>query len=443
MKLPLIAKKLHLDKAYERIQPKLNVAYQQLQPKLQNAYEFSKPHITFLRDKTMDTVKHLDGQYHLSEKLHLRELADRFQWSDLKRNTKVIAREYFSAYCNSLSRFVDAIQALPTARKFEWGFILFFNGLLPLFFWDTAEAHMVTLSLCLSTILMHLLYELTQGLSPITDAAHFVWLPVLLNLWATGGLEVATTSGVTHTANVVLKRAYWYALWIRALLVVNSICLTLDVQRLTHWWKERNGMISAGDRPLLVVPESVLREAQASGETLSLEIKKRKLDDTITSASPRQTSSLLKDSKQDTSKSFESQMSLDTFQKDKSSKDFSSEPTSTSSTSSFALPDIKESSGENKALFKEDYDTFSKKFDEQLGFERSSIPMLPEGEGTSKQVLSKKAPPITIMESDFGTDMSNKYDPTWKSLEDEGKPFAAKESHDCHESSGAFKKKNL
>jgi len=368
LRLPALAEKLQLNHVYtSRLQPTFQRGW--------NGLSAGKEKLTTFTSSTwnkipFDTISNKLHLQQVSKRLHLNQLASsvssagsKMKLGDLKTSTMDAFHTYFSMYVASLSRFLTACTQQSPARRAQMGFILFFNGFLPLFFLDTAEAHMVLLSFALSTILMHLLYELTGGLSPLTDAAHFVWLPVLLNIWATAGLESKETSGVKHFADQLLLRPYFYALWIRALLVVDSICLTFDMQRLSAWWNLRG---SSADKPLLVIPSSVLEEAKAYGTTLQVEIKHRKLSDTeLESLNQRsleshQTSTPARQSMEHKHK-LESDVDVGSHKKQKSSS---------------------QQSLSSKQEVKPD-----------------STLALPPGEGSGKQVEHRKAPPIKLDQS--------------------------------------------
>ena len=87
------------------------------------------------------------------------------------------------------------------------------NLVVPLFFLDRLEAQMVVIAFFASAVLMTTLTGL-YGFSRLLGLGHILWVPLLLFLWMRLGQNPADS---------------FFGLWLRAVMVLNTISLVIDV----------------------------------------------------------------------------------------------------------------------------------------------------------------------------------------------------------------------
>lgn len=148
-------------------------------------------------------------------------------WFQQQQST---AREYWSD-----------IMAQPNFAKGLLGAILFTNFLCPIFFMNRAEGFVTFFTYICVSILSHFLYQMAPKTSPnrffTSTFSHLLWVPLLFWL-ATRSSKfdlVSAKADMEHvdvTVSLLLRKGFFLTNWIRLLLTVNSIVLTLDAIKL-------------------------------------------------------------------------------------------------------------------------------------------------------------------------------------------------------------------
>jgi hypothetical protein len=130
LNLPAVVEKFELDKIYEtRIAPTFQAGTNKVS-------EWGTKAKNVLPLETVGNKLNEVG-----DKLQVKQWGNKLHLSELKDATMDLGHSYFVAYLTSLSYFVSAWNRQPNTRKLQMSFILFFNGMLPLFFLDTAQAY--------------------------------------------------------------------------------------------------------------------------------------------------------------------------------------------------------------------------------------------------------------------------------------------------------------
>lgn len=119
----------------------------------------------------------------------------------------------------ALSKFMRGLLASPHWVKLWLGILMAANMVVPLVYFDHLEAHIVLITFLASFVL---LVALTSkfGFTRILGLGHIIWIPLVLFLL--GRLDL-------HPANQP------YGLWIRSVIILNSISLIIDVTDLVRY----------------------------------------------------------------------------------------------------------------------------------------------------------------------------------------------------------------
>ena len=105
------------------------------------------------------------------------------------------------------------IMRMPLPWRLWMLLLIVLNVVFPLFFFDRPEAQLVLVAMAVSLLLMTGLTAVS-GFSRLVGAGHIAWIPLVLFL-------------VTRLPDVPARDLY--GLWLRALLVANSVSLVIDI----------------------------------------------------------------------------------------------------------------------------------------------------------------------------------------------------------------------
>ena len=119
---------------------------------------------------------------------------------------------YIKRALSAFIKFNSGLMGMP----FHWQLWLLVlvtaNGVVPLFFLDRLEGKVIIATLLASMVLMTILTGLT-GFTRILGLGHIFWVPLILFLWTRLGQNPASDL---------------FGIWIRALIVVNSMSIVID-----------------------------------------------------------------------------------------------------------------------------------------------------------------------------------------------------------------------
>lgn len=117
------------------------------------------------------------------------------------------------------------------------------NGVLPLFWLNKPEARAVLTAYIASNILSLAIYDKTRRVDYRFIWAHLHWLPLIAYLLReSGGYDKATECVKTPSDNVqVCVTAYFvrsilYSMWIRSVVLVNTLTLLTDVKNVVDYY---------------------------------------------------------------------------------------------------------------------------------------------------------------------------------------------------------------
>ena len=126
---------------------------------------------------------------------------------------------------NAFLRFNRGLLSMPTPWRLWLLVLVAFNALAPMFFLPRVEAAATLGALVTSMALMTLLTHWT-GFSRLLGLGHFVWIPLLLFLWAR--LEAAPATDL-------------FGLWIRGVIALDAISLVIDASDVIRWLTGERG----------------------------------------------------------------------------------------------------------------------------------------------------------------------------------------------------------
>ncbi len=124
----------------------------------------------------------------------------------------------------SFIKFNQGLLRLPLPVRLWMMLLLSANLVAPLFFLDRPEAQIVLVALVASMVLMTILTGLT-GFTRLLGAGHIFWIPLVVWLWSRLDQIPADDA---------------FGVWARALIVLNTISLLIDVVDVVRY--------AAGDR---------------------------------------------------------------------------------------------------------------------------------------------------------------------------------------------------
>jgi len=114
---------------------------------------------------------------------------------------------------NAISKFMRGMWRFPVGVKL-WLFVLMVvNMIVPLIYFDHLEAHIVLIAFFAGAALLVVLTG-KFGFTRILGLGHFLWIPLVVYLISRLGSYPATTP---------------YGLWMRSVIVLNSISLVIDI----------------------------------------------------------------------------------------------------------------------------------------------------------------------------------------------------------------------
>jgi len=114
---------------------------------------------------------------------------------------------------SALSKFMSGLLASPLWVKLWLGVLMAANMVVPLVYFDHLEARIVLIAFLAGFVLLVVLTG-KFGFSRILSLGHILWIPLVLFLL--GRLDL-------HAADQP------YGLWMRSVIVLNSISLIIDV----------------------------------------------------------------------------------------------------------------------------------------------------------------------------------------------------------------------
>ncbi len=121
-------------------------------------------------------------------------------------------------------KFNKGIVRLPLPWRLWMVLLIALNLVVPLFFFDRLEAQLVLVTMAISMFLMTSLTALS-GFSRLLGLGHIAWIPLVVFL-GTRLSEVPASD--------------FYGMWLRVLLVANSLSLVIDLVEVVRY--------AAGDR---------------------------------------------------------------------------------------------------------------------------------------------------------------------------------------------------
>jgi hypothetical protein len=171
---------------------------------------------------------------------------------------QITGREYWSD-----------IMRQPNFSKGLLGAILFTNFLCPIFFMNRAEGFVTFCTYICVSVLSHFLYQMAPKSSPnrffTSTFSHLLWVPLIFWL-ATRSSKfdlVSAKADMEHvdvTVSLLLRKGFFFTNWIRLLLTVNSIVLTLDAIKLGQILQSK-----AGAKPMRAQGQ-MPKSTQSSGD---------------------------------------------------------------------------------------------------------------------------------------------------------------------------------
>lgn len=120
---------------------------------------------------------------------------------------------------NAFTRFHVGIWRSPVWVRLWLAALLGANLIAPFLFWETVEAKL-TLATMMAAMMIMVGLTAATGFSRLLGAGHFVWFPLVA--W------LATRLGDHPPESDV-------GLWLRVLILVNSISLVIDVIDVIRW----------------------------------------------------------------------------------------------------------------------------------------------------------------------------------------------------------------
>ncbi len=121
-------------------------------------------------------------------------------------------------------KFNKGIMRLPLPWRLWMVLLVALNLVVPLFFFDRLEAQLVLVTMVVSMFLMTGLTAVS-GFSRLLGLGHIAWIPLVAFLW-------------TRLSEV--PASDFYGMWLRVLLVANSLSLVIDLVEVVRY--------AAGDR---------------------------------------------------------------------------------------------------------------------------------------------------------------------------------------------------
>ncbi len=110
-------------------------------------------------------------------------------------------------------KFNKGIMRLPLPWRLWMVLLVALNLVVPLFFFDRLEAQLVLVTMVVSMFLMTGLTAVS-GFSRLLGLGHIAWIPLVAFLW-------------TRLSEV--PASDFYGMWLRVLLVANSLSLVIDL----------------------------------------------------------------------------------------------------------------------------------------------------------------------------------------------------------------------
>lgn len=126
-------------------------------------------------------------------------------------------------------KFHKKLLKLPTPVVLWVGVLAGFNGLMPLFFLGHREALVVLVVFLISAAMLMILTEFA-GFTRLMGAAHMLWVPLLVYLWARMGAYPAVEP---------------FGAWMRLIMLLNAASLVFDLVDVTRYVRgERDELVS-------------------------------------------------------------------------------------------------------------------------------------------------------------------------------------------------------
>lgn len=163
-------------------------------------------------------------------------------------------------------QYWNDIMKQPTSSKALLGCLLFTNLVMPLFFMNRIEGFMVFFTYCCVSVLSHFLYGMAPQNSPnrlfTSTFSHLLWVPLLFWLSTRSSKfdVVSSKAEMEHVdvaVSILLRKGFFVTNWIRAVLTINAIALTLDAIKLGSILQQRAGSANKINRQQQLPKSSV------------------------------------------------------------------------------------------------------------------------------------------------------------------------------------------
>lgn len=161
--------------------------------------------------------------------------------------------------------YIRELMAQPNFAKGLLGALLFTNLLCPLFFMNRAEGIVTFITYICVSILSHFLFQMAPKSSPnrlfTSTFSHLLWVPLIFWLASRSSKFdlVSAKADMEHvdvTVSLLLRKGFFFVNWLRAVLTVNSIALTLDSIKLFQILQNKSGNVRVQGQQGQQLPKS-------------------------------------------------------------------------------------------------------------------------------------------------------------------------------------------
>ena len=132
----------------------------------------------------------------------------------------------------SLFEFPLGLWLMPIWVRIWVAILLLANGIVPFMFLDRPESMVIFGTMMGAAMLMMMLTAL-QGFTRLLGLGHFVWFALLWYLW-------------TRLPHIPASDSF--GVWIRAVMVLNTIALVMDVVDVARWIRGEREEVVEMDR---------------------------------------------------------------------------------------------------------------------------------------------------------------------------------------------------
>lgn len=195
------------------------------------------------------------------------------QIQSIKASVDANAGPWLQKQQRTATQYWADVMKQPNFAKGLLGALLFTNLICPLFFMNRAEGVVTFLTYLAVSAASHFLYQSAPANSPnrlfTSTFSHLLWVPLIFWL-ATRASRfdvVSSKAAMEHvdvTVALLLKKGFFLTNWIRFVLTVNAIALTLDGIKLAQILQQKGTLNTQALPKTSVDREQLIGEAEGS-----------------------------------------------------------------------------------------------------------------------------------------------------------------------------------